>query len=306
MDESTREQILAANDPKRLGHVLGVEEEAVRLARKWGADEGQARLAALLHDCTKGWDTGRHLQFCGEYNIIIGKFEQENPKLLHAVTGAELARERFGVCDAVCDAVRWHTTGRPGMGLLEKVIYLADKIEPLRDYDGVEEFRKLSYADLDGAVLAVLERGAAKLRKEGGQAHPDTFAAREYYKKERCDGMEPINMAEAVARILDDRKAVDIRVLEVTDVTVLADYFILCTATSSTHIKTLAEEVQFKLKEQDMKPHHVEGHMSGNWILIDFGCVVVHLFLKETRDFYDLERLWRDAKEVTFDFMGDK
>ncbi|MCL2085070.1 MAG: ribosome silencing factor [Oscillospiraceae bacterium] len=110
--------------------------------------------------------------------------------------------------------------------------------------------------------------------------------------------MQPIEIAKMAARVLDDKKATGIRVLEVTDITVLADYFILCTATSSTHLKTLTDEVQFRLKGGGVTPHHVEGHMSGNWILIDFGSVVIHLFLQETRDFYDLERLWRDAKEI--------
>lgn len=116
--------------------------------------------------------------------------------------------------------------------------------------------------------------------------------------------MEPKELAKSIARVLDDKKALDIRVLGVTDLTVLADYFIIATGTSSTHLNTLSGEVEMRLKEAGELPLHTEGHMSGNWLLIDYGSVIVHLFLKDTRAFYSIERLWSDAKvygEGSFD-----
>ncbi|MDR3311477.1 MAG: ribosome silencing factor [Oscillospiraceae bacterium] len=104
-------------------------------------------------------------------------------------------------------------------------------------------------------------------------------------------------MALAV-RALDDKKARDITVLKTRDLTVLSDYFVICTAGSTTHIKTLADEVDRVLKERGEPQVRVEGYRSGGWILADFGCVTVHIFLKELRDFYGLERLWSDAPEV--------
>ncbi|GHV10283.1 ribosomal silencing factor RsfS [Clostridia bacterium] len=108
--------------------------------------------------------------------------------------------------------------------------------------------------------------------------------------------MQPNEIARNIFKTLDDKKALSVRVLEVEDVTVLSDYFIIATATSTTHLRTLADEVEFRLKELGAELHHVEGHASGNWILLDYSSVVAHLFLKDTRDFYDLERLWGDAK----------
>ena len=110
--------------------------------------------------------------------------------------------------------------------------------------------------------------------------------------------MTPKEMAELAVKTLDSKKAHDIRLLRTTDVTVLADYFVICTATSTTQIKTLADEVEAALEAVGENPLHREGHRDGGWVLIDFGCVVVHLFMDEARKFYNLERLWADAEEV--------
>ena len=93
-------------------------------------------------------------------------------------------------------------------------------------------------------------------------------------------------------------KALDIKVLETGHLTTLADYFVLCTATSTTQVKALADTCEKMLKDQGEMPHHVEGHRDGGWILLDFSSVVIHVFMEESRKFYDLERLWSDATEV--------
>jgi ribosome-associated protein len=107
-----------------------------------------------------------------------------------------------------------------------------------------------------------------------------------------------LEIAELAVRALDSKRAKDILVLETTDITVLADYFILCTATSTTQIKTLADEVDKALREKGEPALRTEGYRGGGWVLVDFGAIVVHIFLKDIREFYSLERLWRDAREV--------
>jgi ribosome-associated protein len=111
--------------------------------------------------------------------------------------------------------------------------------------------------------------------------------------------LEPKNVAELAISALDSKNGKDVKLLKVRDVTILADYFIICTATSTTHLKTLSDEVEKILKENGEMPRRREGHRSGGWILIDFSCVVVHLFLSESREFYSLERLWSDAEEIS-------
>ena len=113
--------------------------------------------------------------------------------------------------------------------------------------------------------------------------------------------LEPKEMAVQIARVLADKKCVDLQVLQITEVTTLADYFIIGTATSSPHLESLSEEVGKKMKEQGEMPRSVEGRRNGAWLLMDYGCVVVHLFMKEARAFYDLEHLWQDAEPLSIE-----
>ena len=110
----------------------------------------------------------------------------------------------------------------------------------------------------------------------------------------------PKELALRAAKALDDRKGLKIRLLQVTDVTSIADYFLICTGTSNTHVKTLCDEVEKVLEEHGEAMLRREGQRSGSWVLLDFGCLVVHVFTDETRKFYDLERLWSDATPVEF------
>lgn len=105
-------------------------------------------------------------------------------------------------------------------------------------------------------------------------------------------------IAEFAINALDNKKAQDIKLLRTRDVTILADYFVICTANSTTQLKTISDEVEKVLKENGETPLRREGHRNGGWVLIDFACVIVHIFLKEARDFYTLERLWADAENI--------
>ena len=110
--------------------------------------------------------------------------------------------------------------------------------------------------------------------------------------------MTPKEIALTAAKALDDKKGQEIKVLETAGLTTLADYFVICTATSTTQIKALADICEKTLKDAGEPPHHVEGHRGGTWVLLDFSSVVVHIFMDEARKFYDLERHWGDAKPV--------
>jgi len=115
----------------------------------------------------------------------------------------------------------------------------------------------------------------------------------------------PLELAAIAAKVLSDKKAENISVLEITDLTVMADYFIICTGTSTTQIKTLTDAVEVALEEAGETTHHVEGRGNGSWVLMDFGCIVIHLFMDEARKFYDLERLWQDAKKIEIEGLED-
>ncbi len=176
-------KIVPLHKPKRLSHVFGVREEASRLAKRWGVDPDSAEEAGLLHDITKKLDVDGQLLLIDKYGIIISNSERENPKLLHAITGSEFARREFGVSQDIFDAIRWHTTGRPKMSMLEKVIYLADCIEPNRSYPGVEVLRAASYDDIDKAMCMALKMSIDVVRERGDVLHPATLEAYEWYRR---------------------------------------------------------------------------------------------------------------------------
>ena len=165
---------------KRIPHVLGVEQTAIRLAEKYGADVKKAQFAALLHDCTKRLDMAEQTALCEKYHIPLDDLEKKALKLLHAKTGAALARDVFGADDEIYNAILWHTTGRPDMTLLEKVIYLADYTDPTRDFPGVEELRGVVDRNLDEGVLKGLEMTVEEMAERGQPVHPDTLEARDY------------------------------------------------------------------------------------------------------------------------------
>ena len=115
--------------------------------------------------------------------------------------------------------------------------------------------------------------------------------------------LTPDEIAVFIVQAMDSKNARDIKLLKTTEITILADFFVLCTAGSTTQLKTLSDEVERVLKENDETPLRREGHRSGGWVLLDYGCVVVHLFLQEEREFYTLERLWGDAEDVDISSM---
>ena len=177
-----REQSYAYLSPKRIPHVQGCEWEAVRLAKRWGESEEDAAEAGILHDITKKLVLSEQLILSEKYGIINDTYETANVKLLHAKTGAALARDLFNISDRVYSAIRWHTTGKPDMTLLEKIIYMADYIEPNRDFPGVDKLRKLAYEDLDAAMALGLKMSLEDIRSYGAEPYEVTVSAYEWYK----------------------------------------------------------------------------------------------------------------------------
>ena len=166
--------------PKRVAHVLGTERTAAELARRYGMDETEARVAALLHDCTKKLEIEEQLKLCEQYDIDMDEMEWETLKLQHSRTGAEIARHVFGVSDEVYSAIRYHTTGRPNMTLLEKILYIADYMEPNRNFDGVEEIRAATERSIDEGILLGLTMTVEEMKGYGTPIHHLTMDAREY------------------------------------------------------------------------------------------------------------------------------
>ncbi len=115
--------------------------------------------------------------------------------------------------------------------------------------------------------------------------------------------MTSLELAKRAGQILHNKKAAELKIIKIEDISSLGDYFVLATGTSNTHVHALSDELEFQLKQEGIYPHHVEGHRSNSWILLDYGPVVVHVFTPESREFYDLDRLWQDGDPVDISFL---
>ena len=184
-----RKAMEKALDPKRYEHTLGVAYTAAALAMRYGDDVNNAILAGMLHDCAKCLTNEKRLSICEKYNIAVNEAERKNPYLLHAKVGSFLAMKKYGVTDKdVINAILNHTTGKPAMSLLDKIVYVADYIEPRRNKaPNLTEVRKLAFLDLDEALYKILSDTLEYLDEGSGEIDQMTMKAYEYYKAKRVE-----------------------------------------------------------------------------------------------------------------------
>ena len=170
---------------ERYEHTTGVMYTAASLTMCYGADMQKALIAGLLHDCGKFAPPREQIELCGKYGIELSSSELDMPALIHAKLGAYLAEREYGVTDReILDSIRYHTTGRPGMTMLEKIVYIADYIEPgRREIPGLAEVRGVVFQDIDRAVCLSAERTVQYLSSSGKSVDPMTAKTYEFYKK---------------------------------------------------------------------------------------------------------------------------
>ena len=165
----------------RYEHCLRVAEAGERLAEIWGAPRLETIQACLLHDCARDLPRNILLKWGVEFGIIISEIEHYFPVLLHAPVGAEFARHKYGITDEqVLDAIRWHTTGRAAMSLLEKITFLSDYTEDGRSFPGIERVRALVDKDLDEALLVAFDQKINYVLQQGWPVHPSMIEARNW------------------------------------------------------------------------------------------------------------------------------
>ena len=174
-----KEKLKSMLNEKRYIHSVGVSETAVKMAVRYGADTEKARIAGLLHDCAKNLTYEQSLKKCRELGVELTDVEKANYALIHAPLGAKMAETEFGITDReILHAITAHTVAGENMSVLDKIIYLADMIEPSRDFDGVEIHRKYAFEDLDKAFLYALNESIIHNVQKGVLLHPDTVTAR--------------------------------------------------------------------------------------------------------------------------------
>lgn len=311
--EQMKEKLGTMLTEHRYIHSLGVMETAIKMAERFGVDPEKAKIAGLLHDCAKQISHEEQLAMCDRLGIELDQVKRDSTALIHADLGARLAEIAFGITDeSILGAIRNHTLGRANMTELEKVLYLADIIEPNRKpFEGLIRLRELCRENLDEAVLYGLELGIANVARKGRILHNQTKEAEAYYRQllhKEAYPMELLNAlekAQKAVKVLDDKKASDIVLLKVGDLTILADYFIICSANSTTHVRGLSDSLEEAFDEIGVPLLAREGKQGMNWLLLDYGDCIIHIFNKETREFYGLEKLWDDAEKINIDDIVD-
>ncbi len=172
-------------DTNRYYHTQGVRYMAAALAMAHGADIMKAETAGLLHDCAKCISDTKKIRLCDKNGIRITKVERNNPFLLHAKVGAYIAEEKYGITDGeILDAIRYHTTGRPGMTVLEQIIFIADYIEPRRNKSArLPEIRRVAFRDLDECCYMILKDMLLYLNSKSGEIDSNTQEAFRFYEE---------------------------------------------------------------------------------------------------------------------------
>jgi len=183
--ERLEQVVVSLLNPNRVRHVLGCRDTAVALAERWGANVTDAARAGILHDITKAIDGPLQLTLCDAYGKLLDDFSKRYPRTLHALTGSLVAQRIFGENPEVVSAIASHTTGKADMTLLEKIIYVADYMEPNRDFPGVEKLRVLAFTDLDGALKLGLEMTLEHLKEQGVEVSPASREALAWLNQEK-------------------------------------------------------------------------------------------------------------------------
>ncbi len=185
ISQKLRKELQESLKPDRFDHTLGVAYTAAALAFAHGADAEKALIAGMLHDCAKCMSHDEQIKICEKNNIEISDVEKRNHSLLHAKVGMYLARTKYDVYDTeILNAIRWHTTGREDMSLLEKIVYIADFIEPNRKpLEGMDIIRKEAFTDIDRCLSHILHDSVIYLDTIGKEVDEATNNAYQYYKK---------------------------------------------------------------------------------------------------------------------------
>ncbi len=326
--ESAVEKVLS---PYRMAHTRGVAKMAERLARLYLPREASLlRAAALLHDITKEMPREEHLDILRAAKRPLRRDERENPKVWHAITAPIVIKEHYPAfaVPALLSAVRWHTTAHARMTVREAILYLADYIEEGRTFSDCVTLRHFFFdaepekmpvsarrAHLAKTLEKALEMTLADIGREGKEPVRETVAAYTAFRaanahKRRKNMVETLEnwaelpsladadaaeVARAAKFVLDMKKAGDIALIPVKGHSDITDYLVLANAISAPHIQSLADELIFRMGERGVKALYTDGGNRRSWVVVDFGTVMVHIFDRETRGFYHLDKLYKDA-----------
>lgn len=181
--EEVKQYVKERLSEKRFYHSECVEKTCVELAKIYNADIEKARLVGIAHDVAKEMSIEEKIKYATKHDIKLDDVEIKSPELLHATIGAKICEEEFGFSQDMCEAIANHTTGKAGMDLLSKVLYISDSTSSDRKYEGISELNELAHKDIDAAIFENLTKTIKLLLEQGKAVHPDTVKARNEYIK---------------------------------------------------------------------------------------------------------------------------
>ena len=288
--------------PERFSHTYYVVKRGLELASE--DEREKVFVACLLHDCAKYILPDDY----GKYGF--SKPSDMPDSVVHSFLGAEVAKRDFGVTDEdTLNAIAYHTTGRPNMSRLEKIVYIADKTEDTRPYP----MSHLKRGTLDEMfVKCLVEAYEVCLERHCDSVCSLSEQTIEYYcniDRNTDDTIQrEIDMAKSttaektvqdICQALAAKQATDIKIVDISGVSDLADYFVICSGRSVPQVKAIFEHLEEQLENQQRFALRKEGQTEGRWIAVDYGDVIVHIFHKDTRDIYALDTLWNNGANVT-------
>lgn len=181
MNDFIKKELIKDIGEKRYSHSLRVAETALKLSKLYNVDREKTKTAAILHDCGKIKDKSKMLKITKDFDMILDKYMKHSTELIHGPLGAKIAEKKYKIKDKeILSSIKYHTTGKENMTLLEKIIYISDYIEPKRNFCGVEEVRELAFTDLNRSIVVAMDKTINFLIKNKNLIHTRTIRARNY------------------------------------------------------------------------------------------------------------------------------
>ena len=322
--DTLRQTVGSRLSEKRFAHTLSVEKMALKIGEKCLPHcLSELSVAALLHDISKEYSEAEHFSLINKYKVSLTEQEICEPALWHSITAPLVIREEFSEYaeEDILSAVYNHTVGSPDMSVFDEIILLADYIEEGRKYERCVSLREEFLSELDAstdfdtAILALHSAVAKSLNNNieefisrGKAYHSRTELTRDalYAKIERhtmennkdMNYSDSTTLAREAVKVLIEKKGIDVALFDVREKSSVTDYYVNVTGRSTSNVASLADDVDEKLSELGRAPLRTEGRRGGSWILVDFGDVIVNVFDKASREFYNLDRHLPEGSRV--------
>lgn len=303
--EILKDKLMSSNNPEwleRYNHSLGVTKTALALNKelKLGLNEDKVYLAAILHDYAKFDGFDRCKEIVEKYNLDK-EILNISHKLWHSFFGPYIINDELGIDDKeILDAIRYHTTGKPNMNVLEEVIFLSDYIEEGRIGEEFEIARCVAFEEknLKKAVAIELDNLIKHLKSINKEINSNSLEAYRFYYKYLDKEMNGLEKLKSIYEVVNKINAKDICVYETSSATPFFDYAIVATVASQRQLNALAGNINEDSAKYGYDIRGVEGANSGEWVLVDAHDVLVNVFTKEAREHYDLDRVWKNLPKV--------